>query len=95
MIHAPPMHAITNPSQFGLTPVDMVFGECRLRPDRMVVTSHELVMKDETIFIFIGLDSVRTPILLPFDADVIRSQLGSTGTEACHREVLVSMRYRA
>jgi len=56
MIRSSLMDAVTSPSRWGYTPVDLFFGEVRERPDRVVVHKGELLRHDQTgaIVVFLG-----------------------------------------
>ena len=59
------MHALTGPLRYGLTPVDIVFGEVRYRFDREVLLTGEPCLDPNGhLLVFIGLSETRRPITI-------------------------------
>ena len=58
------MHAMTNPARFGLTAVRVFFGQTRPKRNQSVVCAGDTVQDAEgTIYLFVGIDENRKPIL--------------------------------
>jgi hypothetical protein len=47
------MKALTGPTRWGIVPVDVVFGEVRYRPGRLVLCTGDTVMYEGEICVFL------------------------------------------
>ena len=82
MTHAPPMHALTGPLRYGLTPVDIIFdiragrGVYTIEPmpyRKSMITGELALDEDGNLLIFIGMSEARRPILVVPGEDVARA----------------------